>query len=121
MAISGIIAALATLQAGASVEPAGADINIRIIGRGTVECAIMTTDGNATRRARARASAYDAIRVDDALSAACTYGVSDGGELIIRFIETDGFACPFDAGIDEESCSTTIDGPAEGAFELVAN
>jgi len=121
MVISGIIAALAAMQVGASVEPARADINIRIIGRGTMECAITTTDGNAIRRARARALAYDSIRMDDTLNAACTYDVPDGGELIIRFIEAAGYACPFDAGINEESCSTTIDGPAEGAFELVAN
>lgn len=121
MGLSGIVLALATLQAGADMETAAVDINIRIIGRGTMECVITTADGSATRRARARTSAFDAIRIDGAIGADCTYDVPDGGELMIRFVEMDGFACPFGAGIDEESCSTTLDGPVEGAFELIAN
>ena len=59
--------------------------------------------------------------MDGASGATCQYNVQGGSALIIRFIGMDGFACPFEAGIEAESCSTTIDGPAEGAFELVAN
>lgn len=112
------------LAAALQAQPAAADVILRVSGSGgwSLECVFQTEDGERRDRARGRGLGdFDTLRATDVMNAECRYAVDARDQMLVRFIEADGFQCPFSQTASIEECQQTFIGEAEGSFVLQRN
>lgn len=114
-----IASAVAALAQPALSEPVSVGLRVSGSGAWEIACTFETVDGTREERARGRGPGdIETLRAAGVTGGSCRYRLQERAQLVIRFYDGDGFACPFDAEAAIDDCQLSLAGEGEGGFEL---
>lgn len=117
--LESFIAALTLIAQPAAAEPSDIALRASGSGRWSVSCDFETERGTRRDRARGRSlSDFDTLRGPNAFSANCSYEAEEGARFVLRFLQADGFICPFNPEAEIDDCQVSLTGPVSGTFTI---